>query len=251
MPDSSYFGSSQAGLPSAPGSQFRPALGQYKLTQGALNKGIQNVTGAFDQGAAGPFKSLVNYVTGSGALQAGDETGTLSLSPGGSFELRSPQGFGVTGNPVSKSLGMTIPVGGGGSRGTVGVQGSWGNFNEQGSPYIKANFAFEGNKQLPGASPEQTVNAALAPKDASYTYQTPFDTTSQQNWNIKNNTSKEDLAQYMWFAPRTTGFNSQYDTDAMKPEVRELLNKTVQKVNSGGSNTGYDMDSFTSWLSGK
>jgi len=157
VPDSPYFGSAQAGLPSAPGSQFMPAIGQYKLTQGALNKGIQNVTGSFDQGATGPFKSLANYVTGSGALQAGDDTGTLSLSPGGSFELRSPQGFGVTGNPINKSLGMTIPVGGGGNRGTVGVQGSWGA-----DPSIQANFQF--GKPFPSvSSPEQAVNGALGP----------------------------------------------------------------------------------------
>ena len=225
--------------------QFMPAIGQYKLTQGAINRGIQNVTGAFDQGAEGPFKSLWNYASGTGALKVGDDTGTLSLSPGGSFELRSPQGFGVTGNPVNKSLGISVPVGGGGSRGTVGIQGSWGL-----DPSIQANFQF-GKRSPSVSSPEQAVNTALAPKDDSYTYQTPFNTTSQQNWSIKNNASKEGLAQSMWFAPRTAGFNSQYDTNTMKPEVSELLNRTVQKVNSGGSNTGYDMDSFTSWLSGK
>jgi hypothetical protein len=212
---------------------------------------MRNVAEGLDQGATGPFKSLWNYVSGTGALQVGDETGNLSLSPGGSFELRSPQGFSVTGDPRNKSIGADVPVNIGGNKGTVGIQGSWGNFNEQGSPYIKANFAFGGNRQTLGSSPEQAVNAALAPKDASYTYQAPFNTTSQQNWSIKNDTSKEGLAQSMWFAPRTAGFNSQYDTNTMKPEVSELLNKTVQKVNSGGSNTGYDMDSFTSWLSGK
>ena len=157
MPDSSYFGSAQAGLPSAPTGQFMPTMGQYKLTQNSLNKGIQNVTGAFDQGAAGPFKNLVNYVSGSGALQAGDDTGTLSLSPGGSFELKSPQGFSVTGDPVMKSLGMNVPVGGGNNRGTIGLQGSWGA-----DPSIQANFQF-GKKSLIGSSPEQAVDEALGP----------------------------------------------------------------------------------------
>jgi hypothetical protein len=247
MPDSSYFGGAQAGLPSAPMGQFMPAIGQFKWNEDPISKGMRNIEGGLDQGAAGPFRSLWNYVSGTGALKVGDDTGTLSLAPGGSFELRSPQGFSVTGNPRDKSIGADVPVNIGGNKGTVGVQGSWNSFD----PSIQAKFVFEGNRQLPSSSPEQAVNAALTPKDVSYTYQTPFNTTSQQNWNIKNDTSKEDLAQSMWFAPRTAGFNSQYDTDAMKPEVRELLNKTVQKVNLGGSNTGYDMDSLTSWLSGK
>ena len=167
MPDSSYFGSSQAGLPSAPGSRFMPVIGNYELTRNSLNSGIQNVAGAFDQGATGPFKSFVNYVSGKGALQANDETGTLSIAPGGSFELKSKQGFGVTGNPVNKALGVSIPVKVGGNRGIVGFQGSWGL-----DPSIQANFQF-GKNVSPGfnsgqlgnvpsvSSPEQQINAAL------------------------------------------------------------------------------------------
>ena len=37
-----------------------PLTGQNKLTRGAVDRGIQTITGAFDQGAAGPFKSFVN-----------------------------------------------------------------------------------------------------------------------------------------------------------------------------------------------
>jgi hypothetical protein len=146
VPGSSYFG-----------GQFMPLTGQNKLTRGAVDRGIQNITGAFDQGAAGPFKNLLNYASGKGALQAGDETGTFSIAPGGSFELRSKQGFGVTGNPVNKSLGVTIPVGREEGRGTVGLQGSWGL-----DPSIQANFQF-GTKFPSVSSPEQAVNDALGP----------------------------------------------------------------------------------------
>lgn len=159
MPDSSYFNSSQAGLPSFPMSQFMPTVGQFKLTQDALNKGIQNVAGGLDQGATGPFKSLWNYVGGTGALKVQDDTGTLSLSPGGSFELKSPQGFGVTGNPAMKSVGITVPIGSGSNRGTVGLQGSWGA-----DPSIQANFQF-GQKTPSFSSPEQAVNNALGPAE--------------------------------------------------------------------------------------
>ena len=157
MPDSSYFSGAQAGLPSAPTGQFMPTVGQYRLTKNALNRGIQNVTESFDQGAAGPFKSLMNYVSGSGALQTGDDTGTLSLAPGGSFELKSPQGFSVTGDPVMRSLGMNVPVGGGNNRGTIGLQGSWGA-----DPSIQANFQF-GRPSPVVSSSEQVVNDALGP----------------------------------------------------------------------------------------
>ena len=156
MPDSSYFVGPQAGLPAAPMGQFMPIQGQFKLNQDALNKGIQNVTGALDQGAAGPFKGLWNYLGGTGALNVGDDTGTLSLSPGGSFNLRSPQGFGITGNPAMKSLGVNVPVNVGDSKGTVGLQGSWGV-----DPSIQANFAFGGTRQPVVDNSEQQLNAAL------------------------------------------------------------------------------------------
>lgn len=159
VPDSSYFGGSQSGLPSGPMGSFIPTQGQFKLNQDSLSKGIKNVTGAFDQGSEGPFKSLWNYVSGTGALQAGDDTGTLSLSPGGSFELRSPQGFGVTGNPAMKSVGITVPVGSGSNKGTVGLQGSWGT-----DPSIQANFQF-GQRTPSFSSPEQAVNNALGPAE--------------------------------------------------------------------------------------
>lgn len=225
VPDSSYFGGPQ---------------GQFKLNQASLNKGIKSVTGAFDQGSAGPFKGLWNYVSGTGALQAGDDTGTLSLSPGGSFELRSPQGFGVTGNPAMKSVGITVPVGSGSNKGTVGLQGSWGA-----DPSIQANFQF-GQRTPSFSSPEQAVNAALTPENSSYNYQTPFNTVPQQNWNIGSNTSKEDMAQSMWFAPRTARYSSQYNPNAMNPEVEALRDKYVQRVQSGSSSN--DMDSLTDWL---
>jgi len=181
MPDSSYFVGPQTGLPASPMGQPITNMGnnsnqvpdflkildrstvnstqQFNLNQNSLSSGAQQVTGAFDQGATGPFKSLWNYVSGTGALNVGDDTGTLSISPGGSFNLRSPQGFGITGNPAMKSLGVNVPVGGGSSKGTVGLQGSWGT-----DPSIQANFQF-GQRTPSFSSPEQAVNNALGPAE--------------------------------------------------------------------------------------
>lgn len=134
---------------------------------------LDNFTSRF-QGATGGYGAatpLVQFLSGQGPLsitQNDSEDKPLSrfsVGPGGVFNLQNLQsGFNFTGDVRGKAIGMDVPVNIGGNKGTVGVQGSWGNFNEQGSPYIKANFAFGGNKQPIISSPEQAVTAALGPE---------------------------------------------------------------------------------------
>lgn len=154
-------------------------------------------------GGYGAFTSFVKYLSGQGELSIDQNDSKdkplsrFSIAPGGTFNLQNLQsGFGVTGKPGNKSIGVDIPVNIGGNKGTVGLEGSWNSVD----PSIQAKFAFGGEKQSNGSSPEQAVDAALASKDASYTYQAPFNTTSQQDWNVKSDTSKEDMAKSMWFA---------------------------------------------------
>jgi hypothetical protein len=131
------------------------------------------------QGALGSnagFSPILKYLSGQGGLSVSqpifkgkDEIGKeqLTISPGGGFNLQridedgQPNGFSVTGDPLTKTLGFDVPVG----SGKVGLVGSWNNIN----PYVKAEFAFGGKKQPIGSSPEQAVTAALGPDQQTET----------------------------------------------------------------------------------
>jgi len=130
-----------------------------------------------------PFDAIAGYLSGSGALTVGDETtpqsstnwsdnanpkkspppvGQLSISPGGSFNLSSSRGWSVAGNPISKSLGVTVPAFG--NQGTVGLQGS---FNQQ-NPYISGTFqlgrpagVFSNQEEIDINKTQSSVNSAL------------------------------------------------------------------------------------------
>jgi hypothetical protein len=198
---------------------------------------VSRFTGS--SGGYGAITPFAQYLSGQGLNLKSEDGAQFSIAPGGVFNLQNlNSGFSVTAKPAQQSVGVTVPVG----SGTVGLEGSWNSFD----PSIEAKFAFGGSKQPVGTSPEQAVNSALMPKDDSYTYQAPFNTTPQQNWNITSNPSKEDMAQSMWFAPRTVGYSSQYNPNAMNSEVEALRDKYVQRAQSGGS--GSDIDSLIDWL---
>jgi hypothetical protein len=139
------------------------------------------------QSAGTPFDPIMGYLSGSGALTVGDETmpqpstnwsddanpkkfsapaGQLSISPGGGFNLASSRGWGVAGDPMTKSLGVTAPVNVVGNQGTVGLQGSFNQYN----PYISGTFQFGkpaikfGNQEeINTQQAASTVDAALGP----------------------------------------------------------------------------------------
>jgi hypothetical protein len=128
------------------------------------------------QGASegyGAFTPFAQYLSGQGALTVSqpifkgkDEIGKeqFAISPGGGFNLqrmdkdRQPSGFSVTGNPRTKSLGFSVPVG----SGMVELEGSLNNVD----PYVKAKFAFGGKKQPVVDTSEQQLNAALGVNQA-------------------------------------------------------------------------------------
>jgi hypothetical protein len=154
MPDSSYF----------TGQGLRPIVpGQFNFTPGAVTAGAQETFVKTSQNAPDPMTHLMNYMLGLGALRVGDDTGSFVLNPGGGFEVSSPKGFSVTGDPSMRSANVTIPVKFGDNRGTIGLEGSWGF-----DPSIQAKFKF-GSKNPSLSNPEQVVDQAVAP------YQQPYD----------------------------------------------------------------------------
>ena len=137
------------------GSNLPTALG---MAGGQSDKEVKKQDETF-QSAGTPFDPLMGYLSGRGALTVGDETmpqpstnwsddanpkkfsspaGQLSISPGGGFNLASSRGWGVAGDPMTKSLGVTAPVNVAGNQGTVGLQGSFNQYN----PYISGTFQF-------------------------------------------------------------------------------------------------------------
>lgn len=140
MPDSGLFASNS---------------NQSKLTGQALSQGFRQVKDAFEN--RNPLVNLASYVAGQGALSVGDNTGTLSLAPGGAFSLRSPEGFSVIGNSSAKSLGLSVPVGRGAGKGTIGLQGSWGKDQS-----IQANFQFGQSTQPNEGDLNRAVNSVNA-----------------------------------------------------------------------------------------
>ena len=156
-----------------------PPMPQFPLSPNdLLNEGFSSAT----QNSFGPLGSFYNFLSGKGALNVGDDTGSLSLSPGGSFNLQSKKGWSVRGNPANQSLGVDIPVGRGGGRGTVGLEGS---FSQQ-DPYIKANFAFGGNAAQQTSNPTDEINKALLPYGNSVSPTTPEQTPREFLNNMLN-----------------------------------------------------------------
>lgn len=84
-----------------------------------------------------PLDFLKNFASGKG-FSIGDETGSFSMAPSGAFNLSSPKGWAVTGNPSTKSLGVSFPTSVGGNKGTIGLEGGWDPENS----YGKINFEF-------------------------------------------------------------------------------------------------------------
>jgi hypothetical protein len=163
------------------GSNLPTALG---TAGGQSDKEVKEQDKTF-QSAGTPFDPIMGYFSGRGALTVGDETmpqpstnwsddanpkkfsspvGQLSISPGGGFNLTSSRGWGVAGDPMTKSLGVTAPVNVAGNQGTVGLQGSFNQYN----PYISGTFqfgrpaiAFGNQEEIDTGKTEVAVNNAL------------------------------------------------------------------------------------------
>jgi hypothetical protein len=180
---------------------------------------LSDLTSSFQNGrnSHGGFSSLGQFLSGQGALSVSqpifkekEEIGKeqFSISPGGGFNLQKfdmknqPIGFGVTGNPTTKSLGVDFPVG----NGRVGLEGSFNSFD----PYVKANFAFKGNKQPVVDNSEQQLNAALGLNQ------------------------RYDQDKQIYTEPYT----------APEPSARDFLNQKIEEYRSSG---GRDPNSPSSW----
>jgi hypothetical protein len=207
-------------------------------------------------------KNVVNALTGLAPLQLQDDSGTVSLDPRtGSLEAlpKDPNAWSATLNPIGQSGSITkgpITLSGGLNNAPANYMpgapfkpsGPWGMLS-----FSSAPKGFTGSGPTPPeASVEQALNY-LQPRASSYS--PAFDTRAQ---NFNQNYTPQQGGQFspavnesMWYAPKTTAPDFQYDPNAMKPEVKELLDKTVQKVQAGGSSTGYDMDSLASYFSNK
>ena len=171
------------------GSNLPTALG---TAGGQSDKEVKEQDKTF-QSAGTPFDPIMGYLSGRGALTVGAETmpqpstnwsddanpkkfsspaGQLSISPGGGFNLTSSRGLGVAGDPMTKSLGVTAPVNVAGNQGTVGLQGSFNQYN----PYISGTFQFGrpaiefGNQEeINTGKAESAVTAALGPEQQTKT----------------------------------------------------------------------------------
>jgi hypothetical protein len=121
-----------------------------------------------------PLDMLSGFVSGRGGLSAGDETGSFQLNPGGSFSLTSPTGFSVSGDPMSKSLGVDLPVSVGKTKGTVGLQGSFNPID----PSIQARFKF-GQRSMPVPEEIGSVKAESSVSGAVSPWQAPPEKSSQ------------------------------------------------------------------------
>lgn len=157
MPDSSFFNTGGRW-----DQQIQSVPRQSALTAGSLYKGVEEAIGRASQVNPGPMQSLVNFVSGKGALNINDSTGKFQLSPGGSFNLNSPQGFSVTGNPINKSLGVTVPFGKDQGKGAITFEGSWNQYD----PNIGVRFEMGKNKIPSLSNPEQSVTQSLQGKEA-------------------------------------------------------------------------------------
>jgi hypothetical protein len=130
---------------------------------------LNDFTSKFQRASNGheEFSPVLKYLSGQGDLSVGENDSEdkplsrVSIAPGGTFNLQNLQsGFSISGNPRSRSVGVHVPVNIGGNKGTIGVEGSW----NPSDPSIGAKFAFGGNKETNGFSPEQVVTAVLGPE---------------------------------------------------------------------------------------
>lgn len=211
MPDSSYFDWFNSAGPqrSYAFQQASPRFAGMAWTQNLLGSDLPGALGtALSQSdkevkdqdktymrSGTPFDALAGYLSGRGALTVGAETmpqsstnwsddanpkkspppvGQLSISPGGNFNLSSSRGWSMAGSPRSKSLGVTVPAFG--NQGTVGLQGSFNQYD----PYISGTFqfgrpaqAFGNQEEINTGKAESAVTAALGPEQQAETLLKP------------------------------------------------------------------------------
>ncbi len=99
MPESSYF----SGLgPAAAREAFRRTVGSQDFSHG-------------------PAQSLLNTLQ-TGTVSLSDQTGKVSIAPGGAFNLNDNSGFGLTLSPQTSSAGVSF----GGANRNLSFEGSWG-----------------------------------------------------------------------------------------------------------------------------
>ena len=182
MPDSSYFGwfnsagpqrsyAVQQAKPTFAGAGWAQNMMENSLptawgtAAGQSDKEVKDQDKTF-QSKGTPFDSIMGYLSGAGALTNGDSTGQVSISPGGGFNLMSSRGWSVAGDPMTKSLGVTAPVNVAGNQGSIGLQGSFNQYN----PYISGTFqfgrpalAFGNQEEINTQQAESAVNTALGP----------------------------------------------------------------------------------------
>jgi hypothetical protein len=174
VPDSSYFNWFNSAGPqrSYAMQQARPTFAGAGWAQNMMGNNLPTALGTAAgqsdrevkdqdktfQSRGTPFDPIMGYLSGAGALTKGDSTGQVSISPGGEFNLMSSQGLNIAGDPRTKSLGITAPVNVAGNQGTVGLQGSFNQYN----PYISGRFQFGRPAQAPGNQEDQFSRPARA-----------------------------------------------------------------------------------------
>lgn len=137
-----------------------PLAGQRQFKNlGSLlsNDDFANQLGSFVNNPQ--VNQLSNVLSGKG-LNLADDTGSVSVMPGGSFNVQSNAGLNFTGNPAIQSVGIgyTNPQTGNG----IGLSGSWNKFD----PSIQAQINL-GKPKIPMSDEQaalaasQSVNQAL------------------------------------------------------------------------------------------
>jgi hypothetical protein len=227
--------------------------GDYTGTSGALQPVQLSQTG----------KNVVNALTGAAPLQLQDSSGTVSLDPRTasiSALPKDPNAWSFSLSPIGQTGSITkgpLTLSGGLNNAPFTTYVPGEKFKPSG-PWAMLNFS-SASRGAPGAfptPPEVSVGQALnylQPRASSYS--PSFDSGAQsfnQNYTPQQGEQfSPAVNESMWYAPRVAAPDSQYDSNAMNPAVKELLDKTVQKVQAGGSNTGYDMESLASYFSNR
>ena len=137
------------------------------------------------------FGGLPAFLSGSGMLTLQDQTGSFNLGPGGAFNLQKlrvvddqtgevkPTGFRAYGNPMNQSLGAEFPVEVFGSKGTIGLEGSFNKY----APYAGLRFKFPDpailDKQPARVSEVQAVSNALDSAGFKQNQEAPSETARE------------------------------------------------------------------------
>lgn len=127
MPESSYF----SGLgPAAAREAFKRTIQSQDFSHG-------------------PAQSLLNALQ-AGTVSLSDQTGRVSITPGGAFNLRSNSGFGLTLSPQTSSASVSFA----GPNRNFSLEGSWG-------PDKSIQMRYRAGQQPIPVNPEQSAKQTV------------------------------------------------------------------------------------------